>query len=349
LIFDRTIHMLTIFLSIKMKAAFLYAPERIEIDDTPVPQVDRDQVLIEPIHAGICGSDVSLFSGHRTPAAYPLLLGHESVGHVRAVGDHVTNFRIGQRVIVEPNYPCGACSYCRSGRGNICPNKKSLGVTIPGCFAEQFVAHAEFVWPIPETISDEDAVTIEPLAVSLHALWQSGAQIGDTAAVIGCGATGLLLIQAAVSQGMRVFAHDKAESKLEMAKQLGAQVDQTADNPSLWRDEGVTTVFECAGAASTVELALSAVPRGGQVVLLGLSTAQASFVPLKLVREEIRVSGSIIYDHPADFARTIALVERKVLSPGKIITHTFRFDQINQALQLASTGKVGKVLLAMQA
>jgi 2-desacetyl-2-hydroxyethyl bacteriochlorophyllide A dehydrogenase len=333
----------------KMKAAFLYAPERIEIDDTPVPQVDRDQVLIEPIRAGICGSDVSLFSGHRTPAAYPLLLGHESVGHVRAVGDHVTNFRIGQRVIVEPNYPCGACAYCRSGRGNICPNKKSLGVTIPGCFAEQFVAPAEFVWPIPETISDEDAVTIEPLAVSLHALWQSGAQIGDTAAVIGCGATGLLLIQAAVSQGMRVFAHDKTESKLEMAKQLGAQVDRTADIPSLWSDEGVTTVFECAGAASTVELALSAVPRGGQVVLLGLSTAQASFVPLKLVREEIRVSGSIIYNHPADFARTIALVERNVLSPGKIITHTFRFDQISQALQLASTGEVGKVLLAMEA
>jgi len=223
-----------------------------------------------------------------------------------------------------------------------------MGVTIPGCFAERFVAPAEFVWPIPETISDEDAVTIEPLAVSLHALWQSGAQIGDTVAVIGCGATGLLLIQAAISQGTHVFAHDKLESKLDMAKQLGAQTDQSADIPSLWRDEGVTTIFECAGAASTVELALSAVPRGGQVVLLGLSTSPASFVPLKLVREELRVSGSIIYDHPADFARTIALVEKKVLSPAKIVTSTFRFSEINQALQLASTGEAGKVLLTME-
>lgn len=331
-----------------MKAAFLYAPERIEIHDAQVPQVDRDHILIEPIQMGICGSDVALFLGHRTPAAYPLLLGHESVGYVRGVGDNVTQFSMGQRVIVEPNFPCGVCAYCRSGRGNICPNKKSLGVTIPGCFAEQFVAPAEFVWPVPETISDEDAVTIEPLAVSLHALWQSGAQIGDTMAVLGCGTTGLLLIQAAVSQGTRVFAHDKLQSKLDMAKQLGAHVDQSADIPSLWRDEGVTTVFECAGASSTVELALSAVPRGGQVVLLGLSTAQASFVPLKLVREEIRVSGSIIYDHPADFARTIALVENKLLSPGTIVTNTFRFDQISQALQLASTGEVGKVLLARE-
>src|SRR5512138_187011 len=239
-----------------MKAAFLLAPERIEIQDTSVPNVDRDHVLIEPLRAGICGSDVSLFSGHRMASAYPLLLGHESVGHVRAVGDHVTNFPIGQRVIVEPNYPCGACAYCRSGRGNICPNKKSLGVTIPGCFAKQFTAPAEFVWLLPETISDEDAVTIEPLAVSLHALWQSGAQIGDTVAVLGCGATGLLLIQAAVSQGMRVFAHDKLESKLDMARQLGAHVEENTDILGLWQDEGVTTVFECAGAASTVELAL---------------------------------------------------------------------------------------------
>jgi threonine dehydrogenase-like Zn-dependent dehydrogenase len=81
--------------------------------------------------------------------------------------------------------------------------------------------------------------------------------------------------------------------------------------------------------------------------MLGLSTSKASFVPLKLVREEIRVSGSIIYDHPADFARAIALVENKLLSPGKIVTNTFRFNEIKQALRLASTGEVGKVLLTM--
>jgi L-iditol 2-dehydrogenase len=330
-----------------IKAAFLYSPEKIEIKETSAPQVDRDQVLIEPVRVGICGSDVSLFLGHRTPSAYPLLIGHESIGRVRAIGDNVTKIAVGQRVIVEPNYPCGVCTYCRAGRGNICPNKKSPGVTVPGFFAEQFIAPAEFVWPVPETISDEDAVTIEPLAVSLHALWQSGAQIGDTIAVLGCGATGLLLIQAAVAQGMHVFAHDKLENKLDLARQVGAQVDQNPDISLLWKDEGVTTVFDCAGVSSTVELALSAVPRGGQVILLGLSSSKASFTPLKFVREELRVSGSIIYDHPTDFARTIALVEKKILSPGNIVTDTFRFSEISQALQLASTGESGKVLLTM--
>ena len=331
-----------------MKAAFLLAPEKIEINDVLPPQLGLGEVLIEPICVGVCGSDISLFSGHRTPSAYPLLLGHEFVGRIKAVDSHVTRFRVGQRVIVEPNYPCGKCAFCCSGRGNICPNKRSLGVTISGCYAEQFAAPAEYVWLVPDTISNEDAVTVEPLAVSLHALWQSGAQIGDTIAVLGCGSTGLLLIQAAVSEGIRVFAHDKFESKLDMARQLGAQVDSNPDIASLWRNEGVTTVFECAGVTSTVELALSAVPHGGQVILLGLANSQASFVPLKLVREEISVSGSIIYNHPADFARAIALVENKILSPRKIVTNTFPFNQIAEALRLASTGNVGKVLLTME-
>jgi len=202
---------------------------------------------------------------------------------------------------------------------------------------------------VPDSVSDEDAVTIEPLAVSLHALWQSDARIGDTIAVLGCGATGLLLIQAAIAQGMRVFAHDKLEDKLELARNLGAEVDQNQDIAKLWQDEGVTTVFECAGVTSTVELAFSAVPRGGQIVLLGLSTSQASFVPLKFVREGLRVSGSIIYDHPTDFEKTIALVKNEVLSPKSIVSHTFPFNEISQGLQLASTGESGKVLIKMEA
>ncbi len=330
-----------------MKAALLLAPKEIQIHEVPEPELGQMDVSIKPIRAGICGSDVSLYLGRRTASAYPLLLGHEVVGHVTAIGKGVTKLAVGQRVIVEPNYPCGTCQFCRAGRGNICPNKKSLGVSISGCFAESFAAPAEFVWPVPDTVTDEDAVAIEPLAVSLHALWQSGSQLGDTVAVIGCGSTGLLLIQAAVAQGMRVFAHDKLESKVEMARKLGAQVQSNADVAQLWRDEAVATVFECAGASVTVELALSAVPRGAQVILLGLSSSQANFQPLRFVREGLRLSGSIIYDHPNDFARAIKLVEQKVLSPSKIISHRFAFNDIGQALQLASTGQAGKVLLNM--
>ncbi|MCI0475776.1 MAG: alcohol dehydrogenase catalytic domain-containing protein, partial [Anaerolineales bacterium] len=330
-----------------MKATLLVAPKQIEIGEVDEPRVATNEVLIQPARVGVCGSDVSFYLGHRT-VPYPFVLGHEVVGHVTALGNGVTNFEIGQRVIVEPNYPCGACTFCRSGRGAICPNKKSLGVSLPGCFADAFVAPAEFAWHIPDGISDEDAVVIEPLAVSLHALLHSGARMGDTIAVIGCGATGLLLIHAAVAQGIRVLAHDKFADKLALARQLGAvMVVESGDVAQLWRDESVTTVFECAGASVTVELALSAAPRGSAVVLIGLSTAPASFVPLRLVREGIRVSGSLIYDHPADFARAIALVKHGTLCPSQIVTETLPFDQMDRALQLASTGQSGKVVVTM--
>jgi threonine dehydrogenase-like Zn-dependent dehydrogenase len=330
-----------------MNAAFLLAPKKIEIDQIAVPQPGAGEVGIQPIRAGVCGSDVSLYMGHRAPAAYPLLLGHELVGRIAAVGEGVTRFALGQRVIVEPNYPCGVCAFCRSGRGNICPNKSSLGVNIPGCFADSFVAPAEFVWPVPDAISDEDAVTIEPLAVSLRALGQANLQMGDTIAVLGCGATGLLLIHAAVVQGMRVIAHDKFADKLEMARRFGAIIPTDGDTAKLWQRENVTTVFECAGVTATVELALSAVPRGGRVMLIGLANASASFVPLRLVREGIQVSGSIIYDHPHDFSRAIDLVARGVLRPSRIVTHNLPFADITQALELASEGQSGKVLLQM--
>jgi 2-desacetyl-2-hydroxyethyl bacteriochlorophyllide A dehydrogenase len=332
-----------------VRAAFLLEPKRIEIREIEPPRLKDDEVLISPRYVGICGSDVSLYAGHRVPDKYPLVPGHEIVGHVAGRGEGVEKFSVGQRVVVEPNYNCGQCDFCRSGRGNICPNKRSLGVTIPGCLAQVFAAPAEYVWAVPDAISDEDAVTIEPLAVSLHALWQSEVGMGDTIAVLGCGSTGLLLIQAAIAQGIRVLAHDKLDGKLELALELGAVMSASQDVTTLWREEGVSTVFECAGAASTVELALGSIPRGGQVILVGLSSAQASFVPLRFVREGLRVSGSIIYDHPRDFARTIALVRAGALSPRAIVSRTFPFDEITPALELACTGESGKILLDMEA
>ncbi len=326
-----------------MRAALLMSPSKIEIQKIAEPTVRIDEVLIQPIRVGICGTDISFYLGHRSPGSYPFVLGHELVGRIAATGEHVDNFKIGQRVIVEPNYPCGECALCWSGRGNICAKKESMGVTVPGCFADFVTAPAKFVWSLPESISDLDAASIEPLTVSLHALFQSRATIGDTVAVVGCGVIGLLLIHAAVRQGINVLAHDKIESKLQMATSLGAIACQSNELKGLWQKENVSTVFECAGASATVELALSSAPRGAQLILLGLSSSSASFVPLRLVREGVRVEGSIIYDHPSDFSRAIALVEKGALKPSCIVNDTFQFDSLANAFEFASTGHAAKV------
>jgi 2-desacetyl-2-hydroxyethyl bacteriochlorophyllide A dehydrogenase len=326
-----------------MRAALLIAPSKIEVHEVTEPSVRSDEVVIQPVRVGICGTDVSFFLGHRPAASYPFILGHELVGRVVEVGDDVKHLRIGQRVIVEPNYPCGHCALCLSGRGNICSKKQSMGVTVPGCFADYVTAPSQFVWALPESISDSDAATIEPLTVSLHALLQSGATIGDTIVVLGCGVIGLLLVHSAVRQGIKVLAHDKAENKVHFAHRLGAVTCSLTELRDLWDEMSVSTVFECAGAAATVELAISSAPRGSRVVLLGLASSSASFTPLRLVREGVRVEGSMIYNHPSDFARSIALVESGILQPSCVVTDTFQFGSIATAIELASMGRAAKV------
>jgi L-iditol 2-dehydrogenase len=326
-----------------MKASLLLGPGQIAIDQVPDPNFGADEVMIQCKCVGICGTDVSFFKGHRS-VPYPFVLGHEIAGCVTAVGKNVTKISVGQRVIVEPNYPCGKCRLCLEGRGAVCPDKKSMGVNLPGCFSEYVVAPAEFVWPLPDAISYQDAATMEPLAVSMHGLLQSRAQEGDTIAVLGCGVVGLLLVHAAVASGVRVIAHDKFAGKLEMARRLGAATESGNFDPAqLWRKKNVIKVFECAGTPETVELALDASPRGAQIVLLGLSSEPACFRPIRLVREGINISTSMIYDHPVDFARSIDWVAKGILHPGTIVTHTFSFDAIKEALELAGSGEAGKV------
>ncbi len=330
-----------------MKIAHLLSPETIAIQDGPEPHPAAGEVVIRTELAGICGTDVSFYLGHRI-ARYPFVLGHEVIGRVAALGDGVAKFTIGQRVLVEPNYPCLSCRLCLSGRGAVCAQKGSPGVNLPGCFSEYFSAPAEFVWPLPGSIPDQDAATIEPLAVSLHGFVHSGAKAGDTVAVLGCGVVGLLLIHSAVAAGVRVIAHDRYANKLEMARSLGAEIlGQNSDIAQMWREENVTSVFECAGSPATVDLAMNAAPRASQIILLGLSSEPASFSPLRLVREGIDIRTSMIYDHPKDFAYVIKEVAKGALRPACVVTHTYPLESLGRALAHAGTGEAGKIHIRM--
>lgn len=330
-----------------MKAALLLEPGKIAIQDIPEPSLGEDDVLLEPVCAGICGTDVSFYLGHRE-VPLPFVLGHEIMGRVSALGPGVTKLRPGQRVIVEPNYPCGTCRLCRAGRGAVCPQKKSMGVNVPGCFSQRVLAPAEFVWPLPDSVSDQDGAAIEPLAVSVRGLLQSGARAGDTVAVLGCGVVGQLLIHAAVAAGIRVIASDQYPEKQETALRLGAWVALgSKEAADMWEAESVSAVFECAGSPATVELALRAAPRGSQIVLLGLPSDTVSFSPMRLVREGIQIRTSMIYDHPGDFAYVIDRVARGALQPGRVVTHTYPLERIGEAMELAAAGKAGKIHIRM--
>lgn len=340
-----------------MRSAFLNKPNVILLENTEIPKPKFGEVRVRLSKVGICGSDVHLFLGHRL-LDKPTIIGHEGLGFIDQIGDGVTNRSIGERVAIEPNIPCRKCQYCMSGRGNICTNKRVIGLTEAGCFAEYITLPADFAWKIPNEISDEDAVVLEPTAVAVHALFSTKTKPGDTIAVIGLGAIGLLLTHLALSLGYQVFVSELNATKLKTATDLGAS-PLTPDGRTLytqakfleenWVNNNVSAVFECAGSAHTASLATAAAPRGSEVVLVGLSGNLATFTPLKIAREGIQIVPSIIYDHPFDFARAIQLIRSKIIRPSFIISSYASLENLQSALELATTGNESKIIVNITA
>lgn len=336
-----------------MTGAFLIKPKSIEIREIAKPEPKAGEVRVRLKKVGICGSDVHLFLGHRL-LQQPVIIGHEGLGIVDKVGEGVTTLKVGERVAIEPNIPCRQCSYCMSGRGNICSNKRVIGLTENGCFAEYVTLPHEFCWPVPTEVSDEDAVVLEPLAVACHALFSSSSKPGDTIAVIGLGAIGLLITQLALRLGYKVLVIEINESKLRLAAAMGAVPFLSSNSEETLlklaeacKDHHVSSLFECGGSEVTVSLATSIAPRGSEIILAGLSEKLATFQPLKIVREGIHIVPSIIYDHPIDFRRAIQLIQSKVIQPGKIISGTFKLQQLQEALELAATGNETKLIISL--
>jgi threonine dehydrogenase-like Zn-dependent dehydrogenase len=333
-----------------MRAARLHAPRVVRVDAVPRPSPQPGEVLVRVDRVGICGSDVHLFQGDR-PVPYPLIMGHEGLGWIDAVGPGVSSDRLGERVVLEPNVPCGACTWCRRGRGSICPAKRSLGVNVPGACAEYVTLPAGYAWAIPEGLPWQEAILIEPLAVAVHALSVSGLRPGDGAIVLGCGAIGLLLTQLLAAVRVSAYAIDLDPRRVETARRAGAVEatvmtgDAAAGLAERLRAEAAwPVVFECSGAPSGAAWCLDAVPRGGTVVLLGLAVDAVPLQPLRVVREGITVVGSIIYDHPDDFRRTIRLV-RDGMRVGHLVEREFPIGEVEEALGAAAGALAGKAVI----
>jgi 2-desacetyl-2-hydroxyethyl bacteriochlorophyllide A dehydrogenase len=303
-----------------VRAVVLEGPRRAVVREVAPPEVRAGEVLVGIERAGICGSDVAVFRGSRQ-VAYPLVMGHEAVG--RVVDGSATHLSPGTRVALEPNIPCRACAACERGRGNVCASKRSLGMNAPGVFAELVAIDADFAHPLPTEIDLSDSVGIEPLAVALHAMRVGGVNASETVAVVGCGAEGLLLVQAARSLGSRVLALDVLPERLAAAQRGGAAGVALADPAAiaeLCRTWSPEVVFEAAGAAAALELALDLAAPGGRVVAVGMATTPVALQPFGFVRKGLSLLSSLVYDHPRDFLAAIELVARGEIRPGALIS-----------------------------
>ena len=315
-----------------MKAAVLSGPRELDVVDWPIPVCEPAEVLIQMWGVGICGSDSAIYAGNRT-FPKPFVIGHEGFGRIVSLGSAVRDRELGSLVVVEPNIVCGECALCRTGLSSLCVQKRSLGVGNDGLCAEFASVPAEFSWPLPDTIRPEDAVCIEPLAVALAAIREARPRPGAHMTVFGAGAQGLLLTVALAAQGAVAHVVDPQPERLAIAHGLGAA------STSLEAPEGpaADVVFETSGAPAAVSAAIAVAGPGATVVLIGLGHQSATLDAARVVRQRLRIVGSLIYQHPVDFISTIDLVTSGALHPGVVLRHRFSLQEADRALRESPT------------
>ena len=311
-----------------MKAAVLTrVGEVVMAADWPEPVPEPGDVVVELAGVGVCGSDLAVWSGERK-AELPWVLGHEGAGTIVAVGEGVSAARLGERVVIEPNYPCGACPGCRRGRTSMCASRRSVGMNVPGLLRERAAVPAQYAWAVPDGLADQDLVCVEPMAVVLHAARLGRAAAGTRCLIVGAGSQGLLLLLTLRALGADVSVVEPHAGRLEIARTLGAR---PAQSPSY------ELVFETSGSVGGTQQAVRSLDAGGTLVLIGIPHEDVPLPTASIVRRHAAVMGSIIYDHPGDFRDTLAFIVGHAVSPAAILRRTFAFSDAQAALSSAAT------------
>lgn len=286
-----------------MKALNLYDIEDLRYEEnTPIPSINNEDVLIQVKSVGICGSDLSRYKklGPYVPGT---TFGHEFSGIVSSVGSSVTQFKKGDRVAACPTFACGVCTYCRQGKPTRCANLTVIGAKHPGAYAEYVTLPQSHVKHLPDSIDFDTAAMLEPSSVVLHGFYRTSIQPGASVAIMGVGSIGLLSVQwAKIFGAATVFAIDIDENKRNIARQLGADIliNPLEENTEAvikkhTAQSGVDLAVESAGSPITSEQILALPQKGGEVLYLGIPYADITLQRYyfeKIVRNELRILGS---------------------------------------------------------
>ncbi len=331
-----------------MRAAVYEGEGRLVVKDLPEPVPADDEVLIGVEACGICGSDVQIISvppGH--PSTPPVVVGHEFVGRIRAVGSAVRDVAVGSRVVVDPDPKCGACEPCRTGRPANCTNIVALGVYRDGALAERVTAPANSVYPIAESVPATLAALVEPLACVVNGTNRAAIRPGETAIVFGAGAIGCLFIAVFKASGAaRIVAVEPSEHRAPVARAVGADEVVTPDDWAARRSElvpgGADVVVDAVG--SVLPQAIEAAGMGARVVMFGMNgNARPAVHQVEIVEKGLTIMGSYISNFT--FPAAIRLVESGQLNLAPMISATIPLDQTADGIARLRSGEAVKVVI----
>jgi L-iditol 2-dehydrogenase len=332
-----------------MKAAVMVDKDAIEFQEISTPSIQENEILVGICAIGVCGTDLQFIRGIRK-VEFPHISGHEASGEVVRVGSAVKGFSEGDRVVIDPNLHCGQCSYCKHGRYNLCINKKVMGVSLPGCFAEYVRVPQENVLKVSPSLPIWKAALIEPVSVALHVKHKADIDLMDRVLVFGAGMIGLILVQLLKMSGVPVTIADTSEKKLRVAEKLGADkivpISKNDLETSLKPYGVFDTVIDAAGVHETIEGSLRIAGRGGSIIWLGLPTTSINIDIFPFVYQELSIFSSLAYN-PDEFSDALDLVGDNRVALEPIVTHTIAFEDIKEAFDLMEAGEAVKVLVTL--
>lgn len=332
-----------------MKAARLHGIGDIRLHDEAVPEPGEGEVLLKITAVGICGSDLHWYSEGAIGDAVlkrPLVLGHEFAA-VIASGP-----RTGERVAVDPAIACEKCELCLAGHPNLCPHTRFSGHGADdGALREYMVWPERNLFTLPDAIDDVDGAMLEPLGVALYAADHAQLQVGGTAAVLGCGPIGLLMIQLLQTAGAtEIYAYDPRPHRLKAAASMGAQVPPAGvESAGRWiwdttHGRGVDCAFEIAGTDDAVEQALLAVKPGGKTLLVGIPDNDRTSFPAGLARRK-GVTLQLVRRMKHVYPRAIALTAQSKVNLRACVSDCLPLERADDAFKLAVSRKGLKVVV----
>ena len=340
----------------KMRAALLYGPNDVRIEDVDIPKLEANEVLVRVKKIGICPSDVRIYQGiYKHEPVYGKesygTSGHEWTGEIVKVGSAVKGFSLGDRVVPQLIIPCGVCKFCRKGITNLCISKTGQGRG----YAEYTKAIANALFKLPENVSYEEAAFAEPIGVCLHANEIISPRPGDTVLIIGGGPMGLIHLQLSKLSGATTIVSEVVESRLEVAKHFGADAvinpakeDMPKKVKEMTDGYGADGVIVAVGNKVAIESAFKAASAAGTIVLFGGTYPLGTTIqidPNVIHYGELNVTGC--YDHMAThIERTLKVLSKKAINVEGLISNTFPLERLKEGLELVKSASAIKVQVA---
>jgi 2-desacetyl-2-hydroxyethyl bacteriochlorophyllide A dehydrogenase len=335
----------------KMKAAIFESEGRLVLKEVLVPSIENDdEIIIRVESASICGTDVHILEvppGFIAPEG--IILGHELAGRIESVGPGVTDLKVGDKVVINPNdYDC-TCRFCKTNLPNQCENLYALGVKVNGGFSKYCKVSSKVCHKIDPGVSADEAAFAEPLACVINGTEKVRLQPGESVLVLGAGPIGMLYLKLFKMGGAsKVIVSEISEYRRKLAKENGADMvidpskEDLEDIVLKETNGGADIIVDAIG--TQLDIAIRAAGKNGKILLMGVNEkAQPRISQSQVTFKEIQIIGTWLAN--ATFPKAVQLIESGKLKLKKLITHRLPLEEIHKGIDLINEGKAFKVMI----